>query len=77
MNVIKINDTEILEDGNRYYILNGWNIEIYNSIRYEVPKIKKEITKQEYDMIEKQYLREKKMVRILKDDTSQLIKKIM
>lgn len=75
MKIISIGDIEILDDNERLFILNGWNIEIYNNKKYNVPTISREIDKNELESIEKQYFREKKLVRILKDDIQQLIKK--
>jgi hypothetical protein len=75
MEIIKYSDIEILNDEGRYYIVHSWNIETYNNKTFEVPSISKEISEQELQSIEKQYFREKKLVRILKDDITLLIKK--
>lgn len=75
MRVIKYSDIEILEDNDRYFIISSWNEETYNNKTFTVPNIQKEITEQEYIRLEKLYYREKKLVRILKDDIISLIKK--
>jgi len=74
MNIITIGDIEILEDDKRYYILYGWKTETYNNRTFNVPVISKEIDQEELDRIEKYHFRHKKLIRVLKDDISGLIK---
>lgn len=57
---------EILIDNQRYYVLRGWNEEIYNGNTYKVPLIDFEITDGEYLAVKMQHLREKKLKRIFK-----------
>jgi len=74
MKTEKYADIEIVIDDmgggpeyDRYYIISGWNTEVYNGVEYrEVPNIEREIYYKEYQQIKILYLREKKLKRILK-----------
>lgn len=79
MEIIKYSDIEILKDTDnynfsRYYVVSNWYIEVYNGVAHEVPTILKEMSEQEFLMLEKRYYRERKLVRLFNDDITTLIK---
>lgn len=70
--IITLHDKEILkqEDSTgkiRYYIISGWQKEIYNKVIYDMPVITEELTGDEYTQLIRSF-RGKKLERILKED---------
>jgi len=63
-------DIEIMidDEGTNYrriYIIDGWQSETYNGTKHKVPNFSKELTEDEYKRIKYNYLRNKKLSRIL------------